>query len=84
MLIYPTIKMSPFLGLQGSGGGLGYLAPKGSSVNDSGEYLYLPFNESSSSRNMFGNYASSITINSGGTVASDHPYTITDTTYTSL
>ena len=29
MLIYPTIKMSPLLGLQGSGGGLGYLAPKG-------------------------------------------------------
>lgn len=28
MLIYPTIKMSPLLGLQGSGGGLGYLAPK--------------------------------------------------------
>tara|TARA_B100000902_G_scaffold183377_1_gene176073 strand:- start:213 stop:1664 length:1452 start_codon:yes stop_codon:yes gene_type:complete len=26
MLIYPTIKMSPLLGLQGSGGGLGYLA----------------------------------------------------------
>jgi hypothetical protein len=25
MLIYPTIKMSPLLGLQGSGGGLGYL-----------------------------------------------------------
>lgn len=30
MLIYPTIKMSPLLGLQGTGGGLGYLAPKGS------------------------------------------------------
>jgi len=30
MLIYPTIKMGPLLGLQGSGGGLGYLAPKGS------------------------------------------------------
>ena len=29
MLIYPTIKMSPLLGLQGTGGGLGYLAPKG-------------------------------------------------------
>lgn len=26
MLLYPTIKMSPLLGLQGSGGGLGYLA----------------------------------------------------------
>tara|TARA_B100000073_G_scaffold88442_1_gene69313 strand:+ start:2995 stop:3882 length:888 start_codon:yes stop_codon:yes gene_type:complete len=26
MLIYPTIKMSPLLGLQGSGGGLGFLA----------------------------------------------------------
>ena len=30
MLVYPTIKMSPLLGLQGSGGGLGYLSPKGS------------------------------------------------------
>ena len=29
MLIYPTIKMSPLLGLQGSGGGLGYLAGGG-------------------------------------------------------
>ena len=29
MLIYPTIKMGPLLGLQGTGGGLGYLAPKG-------------------------------------------------------
>jgi len=32
MLIYPTIKMGPLLGLQGSGGGLGYLAPKGSAA----------------------------------------------------
>tara|TARA_R110001606_G_scaffold47644_3_gene121392 strand:- start:62 stop:574 length:513 start_codon:yes stop_codon:yes gene_type:complete len=29
MLIYPTIKMSPLLGVQGSGGGLGYLAGGG-------------------------------------------------------
>ena len=29
MLIYPTIKMSPLLGLQGSGGGLGFLAGSG-------------------------------------------------------
>ena len=29
MLIYPTIKMSPLLGLQGLGGGLGYLAGGG-------------------------------------------------------
>ena len=32
MLIYPTVKMSPLLGLQGSGGGLGYLAPRGSAI----------------------------------------------------
>ena len=32
MLIYPTIKMSPLLGLQGSGGGLGYLAGGGVSL----------------------------------------------------
>ena len=30
MSVYETIKMSPLLGLQGTGGGLGYLAPKGS------------------------------------------------------
>lgn len=32
MLIFPNPKESPILGLQGSGGGLGYLAPKGSSA----------------------------------------------------
>jgi hypothetical protein len=46
MLIYPTIKMSPLLGLQGSGGGLGYLAgginPLGDEPNNpaySGKHL---------------------------------------------
>ena len=36
MLIYPTIKMSPLLGLQGSGGGLGYLAGGGGSLFPAG------------------------------------------------
>ena len=31
MLIFPNPKESPILGLQGSGGGLGYLAPRGGS-----------------------------------------------------
>ncbi len=77
-------KEIPFLGYGGFGGTSSGLAFAGSSsVDISNEYFYLPFNESSSSRSKFGNYASSITINSGGTVASDHPYTITDTTYNS-
>ena len=77
-------KEKPLQGLLGLGGGTSaWLAPKGSSVPVSDEYLYLPFNESSSSRNKFGDYASSITLNSGGSVASDHPYTITGTTYNS-
>ena len=52
-------------------------------IQESNEYLYMPLNETSSSRTKFGNYASSITINSGGGAQSDHPYTITDTTYNS-
>tara|TARA_B100000035_G_C20902368_1_gene510027 strand:+ start:29 stop:901 length:873 start_codon:yes stop_codon:yes gene_type:complete len=55
-----------------------------SGVATSNEYLYLPLNESSSSRTKFGNYASSLTLNSGGGVTtSDHPYSITDSTYNS-
>ena len=55
----------------------------GASFSVSNEYLYLPFNETSSTRTKFGNYASSITINAGGGAQSDHPYSITDTTYNS-
>ena len=55
----------------------------GPAFENTGEYLYLPFNETSSTRTKFGNYASSITINAGGGAQSDHPYTITDTTYNS-
>ena len=41
-------KEKPLQGLMGLGGGTsGYLAPKGSSVDNSDEYFYLPFNESS-------------------------------------
>ena len=51
-------------------------------TDTSGEYLYLPFNENSSSRTKFGGYASAITINSGGQYPSgDHPYTITGSNY---
>lgn len=53
----------------------------GGSVDTSSEYLYLPFNENSTSRDMFGDYASSITMNSGGSNTSTHPYTTTETTY---
>ena len=75
-------KEAPLLGLQGSGGGLGFLAGGASGgIQESNEYLYLPFNETNNSRTKFGNYASSITINSGGGASSDHPYSITDTTY---
>jgi hypothetical protein len=77
-------KEAPLLGLQGSGGGLGFLAGGGSSVEESDEYLYLPFNESSSSRTKFGNYSSSVTLNSGGAYQDTiHPYSITDSTYNS-
>ena len=58
------------------------IGPSGG-IQQSNEYLYMPLNETSSSRTKFGNYASSITINSGGGAQSDHPYTITDTTYNS-
>ncbi len=42
MLIYPTIKMSPLLGLQGLGGGLGYLAPKGAADTSSSSSTSFP------------------------------------------
>jgi len=43
MLIYPTIKMSPLLGLKGSGGGLGHLAPKGSAGGDGPDFGGFPY-----------------------------------------
>lgn len=50
----------------------------------SDEYLYIPFNENSTSHSLFGNYASSLSGSAGGTYnTSTHPYTITDTTYNS-
>ena len=77
-------KEIPFLGYGGFGGASSSLAfAGGSSVPASDEYLYLPFNESSSSRTKFGNYSSSVTLNSGGGQDSIHPYSITDSTYNS-
>lgn len=55
----------------------------GSGLTVSNEYLYLPFNETSSSRTKYGNYATSLTLNAGGQAEAIHPYTITDTTYNS-
>lgn len=77
-------KESPiFTGYRFGFGSAKLAATEDQGPDESNEYLYLPFNESSSSRTKYGDYASSITINSGGTVASDHPYTITDNTYNS-
>ena len=77
-------KEAPLLGLQGSGGGLGFLAGGASGgIETSDEYLYMPLNETGSGRTKFGNYASSLTLNSGGGSSSDHPYSITDSTYNS-
>jgi len=77
-------KEAPLLGLQGSGGGLGFLAGRGGGgIEVSNEYLYLPFNETSSSRTKYGNYASSLTLNAGGQAEAIHPYAITDSTYNS-
>ena len=78
-------KEKPFLGFNGYGGSAaGLVAARVSSgVAVSSDYLYLPFNENSTSRDMFGGYASSITMNSGGGNASQHPYSITDSTYNS-
>jgi len=55
----------------------------GGGIEISNEYLYLPFNETSSSRTKFGNYATSVSINSGGQAEAIHPYAITDNTYNS-
>lgn len=55
----------------------------GSGLTVSNEYLYLPFNETSSSRTKYGNYATSLTLNAGGQAETIHPYTITDNTYNS-
>ena len=78
-------KEKPFLGFNGYGGSAaGLVAARASaSVEVSSDYLYIPFNENSTSRDMFGDYASSITMNSGGGNASQHPYSITDSTYNS-
>ena len=70
-------KEAPLLGLQGSGGGLGFLAGGASGgIQESNEYLYMPLNETSGSRTKFGNYASSVTINNGGQYDNSHPYDI--------
>jgi len=50
----------------------------------SGSYLFIPFNENSTSHTFFGGYASSLTTTSGGSYdTSTHPYSITDSTYNS-
>ena len=80
-----NIKERPILSLLGmGGGGLGFLGRGGlGGTEESDEYLYLPFNETSSSRTKYGNYASNLTLNAGGQAEAIHPYTITDTTYNS-
>jgi len=54
------------------------------SSQTSSSYLFVPFNENSTSHTLFGGYASSLTTTSGGTYnGSTHPYSITDSTYNS-
>jgi len=54
------------------------------SSQTSSSYLFVPFNENSTSHTLFGGYASSLTTASGGTYnGSTHPYSITDSTYNS-
>ena len=55
------------------------ISPGGTQVSN--EYFYMPLNESSGSRTSFGNYASSVTINTGGQYDYSHPYNINDNTY---
>ena len=77
------IKEKPLPSFAGYGGGAAGIAQNSAAgaATDSDEYLYLPFNENSTSRDMFGDYADSITMNSGGSNTSTHPYTVTDSTY---
>lgn len=63
-----------------------YFKRKGEWAPDPGsqEYLFIPFNENSTSHTFFGNYASALSTTAGGTYnTSTHPYIITDTTYNS-
>ena len=54
----------------------------GAQTNDN--YLFIPFNENSTSHTLFGEYSPSITTSSGGTYnTSTHPYSISDSTYNS-
>ena len=74
-------KEKPFASYTGFGGSSTFKTRR--FAQQSSEYFYLPLNETvnNASRSKFGNYASSVTVNAGGRSDSDHPYTITDTTY---